>query len=527
MKILVADRISPVGVAYLKDQEGFEVVEAYGSSPEKILELATDAAAIIVRSETKVTAEVFSVASKLKAVGRAGVGVDNIDLKAATDHGIVVMNTPGGNTVATAELTFSHMICGARPISQASASMCAGKWGRKDFPGTELRAKKLAILGLGRIGQEVAKRAKAFQMEVIAYDPYLTDARAEDLGIEKVELDKAFEQADYITVHMPMTPQTKHMVDEAAFAKMKDGVRVFNVARGGIIKEEALLEALKSGKCAAAGLDVFEVEPLAEDHPFRSMENVVLTPHLGASTKEAQESVGIEIAEVITATLQRGVITNAVNMPSVDARTLEAIKPYLSLGASLATFVQQLAHHSVEELKVTYYGKIVDLDAVPITRAIQRGFLSKISSSVNEVNATAKFEEKGVALSVTKFSAECDYSELITIEAFSKGALLASASGTLLGKGEQPRIVQIDGRDLEVNPVNTLLCMQNEDVPGIVGFVGTVMGEENVNIANMSLASEGVGTAVSVFELGSVPSEAALERITSHAAVRKVRIVHL
>ncbi|MGB0371517.1 MAG: phosphoglycerate dehydrogenase [Opitutales bacterium] len=527
MKILVADRISPIGVAYLKDQEGFDVVEAYGSSPEKILELASDAAAIIVRSETKVTPEVFAAAPKLKAVGRAGVGVDNIDLDAATEHGVVVMNTPGGNTVATAELTFSHMICGARPISQASASMRAGQWGRKEFPGTELRAKTLAILGLGRIGQEVAKRAKAFQMTVIAYDPYLTDARAKDLGIEKVELDQAFEQADYITVHMPMTPQTKHMVDEAAFAKMKDGVRVFNVARGGIIKEEALLEALKSGKCAAAGLDVFEVEPLAEDHPFRSMDNVVLTPHLGASTKEAQESVGIEIAEVISATLKTGVISNAVNMPSVDARTLEQIRPYLALGSSLATFVQQLAHHSVEELKVTYFGKVVDLDALPITRAIQRGFLSEISSSVNEVNATAKFEAMGVKLTVTKDSGECDYTELIQIEAFSDGELLASAAGTLIGKSNRPRIVLIDGRKLEVDPASTLLCMQNEDVPGMVGFLGTVLGEEKVNIANMSLAREGEGTAVSVFEVDSDPSEAALERIKSHSAVRKVRIVHL
>ena len=273
MKILVADPISPVGVERLKACEGFDVQEAYGSSPEKILELAVDAAAIIVRSETQVNAEVIAASNNLQVVGRAGVGVDNIDLEAATEAGVIVMNTPGGNTVATAELTFTHMLCGARPISQAVASMQEGRWDRKVYLGSELRGKTLAVLGLGRIGAEVAKRAKAFDMEVIAYDPYLTEARARELEIEKVELDDAFARADYLTVHMPLTDDTRGMVNADAFAKMKDGVRVFNCARGGIVDEDDLKVALESGKVAAAGLDVYGEEPLSEDHPVRGTKN--------------------------------------------------------------------------------------------------------------------------------------------------------------------------------------------------------------------------------------------------------------
>ena len=526
MKILVADRISPLGVAFLKEQEGFEVIEAYGSSPEKILDLVKDVSAIAVRSETKITADVFAAAPQLKAVGRAGVGVDNIDLAAATEHGVVVMNTPGGNTIATAELTFTHMICGTRPITQAAASMKAGKWGRKEYPGKELYRKTLTILGLGRIGREVALRAQAFGMNVLAYDPYLTEDRAKSLGIECVDLNTGFERADYITVHMPLTDETRHMVDEAAFARMKDGVRIFNVARGGIIKEAALLEALEAGKVAAAGLDVFEVEPLPEDHPFRSMDNVVLTPHLGASTAEAQESVGIEIAELITATLKEGVIQNAVNMPSVDARTLEKLAPYLTLGKRLGTFIQQLAHRQVGELKITYSGKIIELDAQPLTRAIQLGFLSRITAAANDVNAPAKMKELGTKVTAIKSSDEGDYSELIQVEAYCEnGDLIASAAGTLIGKYNQPRIVNIDGRAIDFTPTHTLLCLQNNDVPGIIGNIGAILGEESVNVANMSLARMEGGTAISVFELDSEPTDAAMARISNHQAILKTRVV--
>jgi len=277
-----------------------------------------------VRSDTQITPEVIQTSQNLKVIGRAGVGVDNINIEAATKKGIIVMNTPGGNTIATAELTFSHMLCGTRAIVRGATGMREGLWERKQLKGAELRGKILAVLGLGRIGAEVAKRAQAFEMRVIAYDPYLTDDRAKEMDLEKVELEQAFVEADYVTVHMPLTDQTRGMVDADAFSKMKDGVRVFNCARGGIIDENALLEALRSGKVAAAGLDVYEHEPLPDDHPFRKEENLILTPHLGASTAEAQESVGVEIAEAVAEVLQGGRIRNAINMPSVDPKTWKA-----------------------------------------------------------------------------------------------------------------------------------------------------------------------------------------------------------
>ena len=310
MKILVADRILPIGVDLFKAEEGFEVIEAYGSSHEEIVSLVQDVDAIAVRSETTISDDVLSAAKKLKVVGRAGVGVDNIDIDSATDHGVIVMNTPTGNTIATAELTFTHMLAGTRPIVQACARMRDGGWDRKKFTGSELNGKTLGVLGMGRIGAEVAKRARAFQMNVLAFDPYLTESRAKDLGVQLSSFDNLIEQADYITVHMPLTPDTKHMLNADAFARMKKGVRVFNCARGGIIDEKALLDALNTGHVAAAGLDVYEEEPPAEASALRRQENLVLTPHLGASTQEAQENVGIDIARQIIDVLKGGLVVN-------------------------------------------------------------------------------------------------------------------------------------------------------------------------------------------------------------------------
>ncbi|MGJ3243642.1 MAG: phosphoglycerate dehydrogenase [Opitutales bacterium] len=530
-KIIVADKISPVGVDFLNKQEGLDIVEAYGSSPEKILKLARDAHAFIVRSETKITAEVIAAAPNLKAVGRAGVGTDNIDIEAATERGVVVMNTPGGNTNATAELTFTHMLCGTRPIAQANASMKAGNWDRKVFAGSELYGKTLAVLGLGRIGREVARRAQTSGMTVLAYDPYLTESQARALDVEMVDLDGAFSRCDYLTVHMPMTDATHHMVDDAAFGKMKDGVRVFNCARGGIIKESALIAALESGKVAAAGLDVYEDEPLAEDSPLRKFDNVVLTPHLGASTREAQESVGIEIAEVVTRLLQEGIIANAVNMPSVDAKTLAILRPYLTLGQKLGSVIQQISPDQVEKLRITYWGKIVDLDAKPLTRAIQKGYMMRIAGdSVNDVNASKKIQELGIHGETIKSSDEADYTELIRIEAFSKDGTVNTVAGTLLGKQQAPRIVEIDNRELEITPVGTLLVLQNKDTPGIVGFLGTLMGKDGVNIANMSLNRAGEGdnaTAFSVYELDSTPSAEAMKAIGENPNILRARLVQV
>lgn len=533
MKILVADKISSTGVDFLKSQEGFEVIEISDlpkdERAKKLMELAPEVSGIIVRSDSKITKEVLKNAPKLKAVGRAGVGVDNIDIPAATDHGVVVMNTPGGNTIATAELTFTHMLCGARPVPQAAASMREGRWDRKVLGGSELREKTLGICGMGRIGSEVAKRAKSFEMEIIAYDPFLTEAKADSMGVEPVELEELLSRSDYITVHMPLTEKTKYMFDEAAFAKMKDGVRVFNCARGGIIKESALLDALNSGKVAAAGLDVYESEPPAEDHPLRKHPNVNLTPHLGASTQEAQESVGIEIAHAIADAVRGGEIRNAINMPSLDASTIEKVGPYLDLCSKLGLFVQQLALDKIESLTITYYGKVVDLDANSLTRGVLKGFLQNISgSNVNFVNAMVLVERLGVGVEVVRSSAETDFTELIKIEAKCHNGETVSIEGTLMGKGNSPRVVGINGRDLEVEPCGYLLVIANSDAPGIVGQVGTIIGDAGVNIASMSLSRNEIGgIALNIAGLDSPLDKETMEKIHAIKAIKQAKLVHL
>jgi D-3-phosphoglycerate dehydrogenase len=529
MKVLVADKISPKGVAYLRQQPGLEVVEAYGSSPEKVLELVKDVHAIAVRSETKITAAVFKAAPLLKVVGRAGVGVDNVDVEAATAHGVVVMNTPAGNTIATAELTFTHLLCGARPVPQAAASMKAGQWDRKTFSGIELFKKTLGIVGLGRIGGEVAKRAQAFGMRVVAFDPYTAPSRMKAMQVENVSFDELIAQADYITVHMPLTDDTKYMIGESAFEKCKKGLRIFNCARGGIIKETALIAALKSGKVAAAGLDVYEDEPLAKDSELRTLPNVVLTPHLGASTAEAQESVGIEIAEQIADVLNGGVIRNAVNVPSIDAATLKVLGPYLDLGAKLGTLVQQIAPAQIAQLHITYWGKLIDLDANAVTRSIERGYLRRISGEeVNFVNAPVVLERLGIRAQVTKSTSDSGYSELIQVEASTAEGVAFSAAGTLIGKGNQPRIVNINGREVEVLADGKLLVLENVDQPGMVGEVGTILGKGKVNIADMSLSrlTPG-GTAYMVVRVDSEPSAAARQEIKGHPAIKMAKFVQL
>jgi D-3-phosphoglycerate dehydrogenase / 2-oxoglutarate reductase len=530
MKILVADKISPKGVEYLRKQPGFEVIEAYGSSPAKVLELVKDVHAIAVRSETKITAEVFAAAPLLKVVGRAGVGVDNVDVEAATERGVVVMNTPAGNTIATAELTFTHILNGARPVTQAAASMKTGQWDRKSFSGFELFKKTLGIVGMGRIGGEVAKRALAFGMRVLAYDPYLAPSRAKAMGVEAVTLEELLPQADYITVHMPLTDETKYMIDEAALAKCKKGVKLFNCARGGIIKESALIAGLKSGHVGGAGLDVFEEEPLAKDSEFRTLPNVVLTPHLGASTAEAQESVGIEIAEQIADVLLHGAVRNAVNLPSMDAAAAKVIAPYLDLAAKLGTLVQQIAPKQIAKLRVIYQGRVADLDVNAITRSLQRGYLRRISGdSVNAVNAPTFIQRLGVQFEVVKNSDSGNYyTDLIELEATAGDGSVHSARGTLIGKANDPRIVGINGREVEVAATGSLLVLENVDKPGMVGSVGTLLGQDGVNIADMSLSrlTPG-GTAYMVVGVDHEPSEQARAAIKANSAIKMAKFVQL
>ena len=375
-RILIADTISLRGVEELSRDDALDVVTRTGLSEPELLKIIPGFSAIVVRSETKVTAAILQAGKSLRAVGRAGVGVDNVDIETATRRGIVVLNAPGGNTVSTAEHAFSLLLSVARKIPQADASVRTGSWNRKNFQGVELYNKTLGIIGMGRIGTELSRRAIAFGMRVVSFDPYLSAARARSLQVELMEeLDDLLAHSDFISLHTPLTPETRHLLDAARLKKTRAGVRIVNCARGGLIEETALVEALKSGHVAAAALDVFEEEPLPANSPLRQAPNLVLTPHLGASTAEAQESVGIEIAQSVRAVLLEGTIRNAINMPNLDAKTLAVVGPHLRFGEKLGRFLSQIAPKRVETLNVNYSGKVNEVDTTAITRAVLKGFL--------------------------------------------------------------------------------------------------------------------------------------------------------
>ncbi len=457
--------------------------------------------------------------------------MDNVDVEAATQHGIVVMNTPGGNTVTTAELSFAMLLALARKVPQAHVSMAAGKWDRKLFQGAELLGKTLGVLGMGRIGSEVAKRALAFGMRVIAYDPYLTEDRAKAIGAEFADsVDDLYRVADFITVHMPVTPETKHMLNAAAFAKMKPGVRLVNCARGEIIVENDLIAALESGKVASAALDVYSVEPLPADHPFRKQPNLILTPHLGASTAEAQEKCGIEVAEVIAGYLLTGEVRNAVNLPYLDAKTYELVKPYLPLGEALGKLLAQLAPTSADRIYITYGGHARELPNIdPVTRAILRGFLSGSNlKDVNNVNVRAAAASIGLTVEEKKSDEPVTFNEWLHVQVFGNGKKLISAGGTFFGSPNNPRIVRLFSTPVEIPISGTLLLLNNIDRPGIVGYLGTLLGKHKVNIANMSLARDTVGgLALMVLNLDSAPPPAVLEELKKDPDISNVKVVRL
>lgn len=529
MKILVCDNVSPQGVEIFKGHSEFEVViQDKKLTEEEFVPLMKDVTGLVVRSQTKVTRAVIEAAPQLKVVGRAGVGVDTVDVEAATSHGIVVMNTPGGNTISTAELTFSMLLALSRNIPQANASMKNGEWNRKAFSGVEIYGKKLGVIGLGRIGSEVAKRAQAFGMRVLAYDPYLSQERANALQVELKELDDLLAESDYITVHIPKTDETAGMIDAAAFAKMKDGVRILNCARGGIVKEADLYEAIQNGKVAGAALDVYESEPPTEDLPLRQLPQVIMTPHLGASTEEAQVNVGIEVAEAISDYLLKGEIRNAVNLPNLDAKTYERVKPYLRLAERLGRLVAQLAPRRNDRLVITYGGKVKEVPGDPISRCVLRGFLESAGGKdVNQVNVRTMADSLGLLVEEIKSNESTDFTEWMHVAAIS-GDRKVSAAGTVFGVKHEPRIVRINGRMVELVPEGVLLVLTNRDRPGIVGHLGTLMGKYKVNIANMSLSRDQVGGhALTVLSLDSVPPKEALEEITNDPDISNVHIVKL
>jgi D-3-phosphoglycerate dehydrogenase len=531
MNVLICDPISPRGIEYFRQQPQLKVtVLEKRLSEGELLPLVADVEAMVVRSETKITRKVMEAAPRLKVVGRAGVGVDNIDWEAATERGIVVMNTPAGNTISTAELTFAMLMALARKIPQAHASMKGGEWNRKAFSGTELYGKTLGILGAGRIGGEVARRALAFGMKVLAYDPYLTPARAEALQVELVnDLDALYPQVDFLTVHMPMTEETKGMVNAAAFARMKKGVRVLNCARGGIIHEAALLAALNRGQVAGAALDVYEVEPLPKDSPLRAHPNVIMTPHLGASTEEAQENVGIEVAEAITDYLLNGAVRNAVNLPSLDAKTYAQVKPYLLLGEKLGRLLAQLAPRQVDRLFITYGGKAQEITTDPVTRSILRGFLElSAGKDINYVNVRAAAHSRGIVVEDKKSDEPVTFNEWLHVAVHSGGKKVVSAGGTFFGSPNNPRIVRLFSQPVEIIPSGIVFLMNNKDRPGMVGHIGTLMGKHRVNIASMSLSRDQAGgQALTVLNLDSVPPQAALDEIAQDPDISNIRVVKL
>lgn len=532
MKILVCDPISTKGVALLQQRPEFEVIVLPKRlSEEELLPVVADVSAMLVRSETKVTKRVIEAAKALKVVGRAGVGVDNVDVDAATQRGVVVMNTPGGNTVSTAELSFAMLLNLARKVPQAHATMAAGKWDRKQFQGMELQGKTLGVLGMGRIGTEVAKRALAFGMKVVAYDPFLTEARAKSLGVALVsDVDVVYQAADFITVHMPVTDQTRGMLNAAAFAKMKPKVCIVNCARGEIIAENDLIAALDSGKIGAAALDVFAVEPLAAEHPYRKHPGITLTPHLGASTGEAQEKCGIEVAEVITGYLLTGEVRNAVNLPYLDAKTYEQVKPYLALGEKLGKLLAQIGPAQADGLYVTFGGKAQELpNTDPVTRAILMGYLSNAQvKDLNNINVRSIASTLGITVEEKKSSEPVTFNEWLHVQIFKDDEKVVSAGGTFFGSPDNPRIVRVYSQPTEIVPSGIVLLLKNKDRPGIVGYLGTLMSRHNVNIASMSLSRDTAGGhALTVLNLDSVPPAEAMDEIQRDPDISDVKVVKL
>jgi D-3-phosphoglycerate dehydrogenase len=526
-KVLVADPVSESGINELAAGGDLEVTVKTGLKEDQLLEIIPEFSALVVRSQTKATARLIKAAAKLKVIGRAGVGVDNVDVDAATKRGIIVMNTPGGNTISTAEHAFSLLVSIARSIPQAHASVKAGKWDRKSFQGIELYNKTVAVLGMGRVGTEVARRAIAFGMRVLAYDPYLSASRARSLQVELIEnLDEILPRADFITLHTPLTDETRHMLDARRLALTKKGVRIVNCARGGLIDEAALRDALGSKHVAAAALDVYETEPPPADFPLRDLPNIVFTPHLGASTAEAQESVGIEIAQAIRAALLDGTIRNAVNMPNLDARTLELIGPHLSLGEKLGHFLSQLAPKRCESLNINFSGKVNEVDTTPITRAVMKGFLEAAGGpEVNHVNAPALAETLGLKVTETRNSAVGEFSELMEVSA-TCGENVVSVAGTFFGP--RPRIVKINDRHVEARPSGILFIIENRDRPGIVGLLGTIMGNHNLNIANMTLSRDQIGgRALTVLNLDAAPNETLIKELLKDPDIYSARVIEL
>ena len=525
-KVLVADPIAEEGIEILK--QAAEVDVKIGLSKDELAAIIGAYDALAVRSETKVTGDIIAKAEKLKIIGRAGVGVDNIDVEAATNRGILVVNSPEGNTLAAAELTVAMLLALARNIPQADATMRAGRWDRKKFMGSEIYGKTLGVIGLGKIGREVVSRLQSFGMSVLGYDPYLKPEQADTLGIKLVDLDTLYKESDYISVHTPKTKETTGMINAEKLALMKPTVRIINCARGGIIDEAALAEAAKAGRIGGAAIDVYTTEPVPADNPLLGIPSIITTPHLGASTEEAQVNVAIDIAEQIVEVLAGKPARAAVNMPSVSADMLGRLQPYLTLAEKIGSLQAQLTSSPISEVEVVYAGDF-DLPTVHLTRAVLKGLLEPVvAESVNYVNAPAIAASRGIKITESRTSASGDTSAVLTVKkSGGPGGTDREISGVVLGK-DNLRILTIDGYRVDVRPTGPMLVTQHTDRPGVIGKVGTLLGDNAINIAGMHVGRESEGTrAVMVLKLDTPTSDPLLEQIRQIDGMETARLVQL
>lgn len=525
MKVLVCDPISDKGIAVLKSQPGVEVDIHLKKTEEELCALVADYQAIVVRSETKITKKILEKAQQLKVVGRAGVGIDNIDVEAATLMGVVVVNTPDGNTISAAELTMGMMLALARHLPQADHSLRQGEWNRSKYVGVELRHKKLGIIGFGKIGSEVGKRSKVFGMEVLVYDPYVTKETAKRSGVELVDLDTLLKESDFITVHMPLTSETKHMICKEQFNKMKDGVRILNVARGGIIDEAALYEAIVSKKVAGAALDVYEKEPITNS-PLFTLPEVIVTPHLGASTQEAQVNVAIDVSHEILRVLKGEPVQNAVNIPFIKPEVMSILQPYAELTEKLGKLAASLAMGPVDDIEIKYIGEIAEYDLGSLTNIFLKGLLRPfMHEAVNYVNAPLVAKQRGIRVGEIKSIKTEDYTNQITVTIKGNGKWKRSFAGTVF-KNNEMRILRIDQYSLDIQPKGNLVIITHKDRPKLVGQIGMILGEYEINIAGMQLdRAEQGGTAMMILTVDNPVPEEVMEKITEVMDIKSAKSV--
>ncbi|MFY9558122.1 MAG: phosphoglycerate dehydrogenase, partial [Blastocatellia bacterium] len=524
MRILVCDGLEKNGVDKLLSASGVIVDERPSISGDELAQLIGGYEALIVRSKTRVTAELIERAANLRVVGRAGTGVDNIDVSAATRRGIVVMNAAAGNTVTTAEHTMAMLLSLARQIPQAVTSTKSGRWEKNKFLGVELMGKTLGIIGLGRIGAAVAERARGFGMNIVAYDPYFTREAAHELGIEVIALDELIARADFITLHTPLTDETRGMIDSDAIERMKPGVRLINCARGGLIDERALADAIRSGKVAGAALDVFEQEPTPPDNPLFSLDQVITTPHLGASTAEAQLGVATMIAEQVLDYLKHGTVRGAVNMPAVSAELLAAIGPYITLGEKIGLFQGQVFGHDLREVFIEYAGEVTEHDVKPITQAVLAGLLGPVIERVNMVNAAMVAEQRGIKVSESLSRRARDFASMIRVRSVTVEGE-SEVAGALFGRRDG-RIVRINGFSLEAIPKGHMLFLFNQDQPGVLGSIATFIGQNDVNIGRLYLGRKKIGeSALALIQIDQPMSEETLSSLSSLQGVISVKQV--